>query len=352
MVLSAIVCGGAAASPHQYKAIWGPVERNGVSQFPIYARLGVGIFEMTVRWDQVAPARPKRASSASDPVYRWPAEVDEAIREARRYGIRLSVMVIGAPRWANGNRPWNWAPERAHDFATFVAAASRRWPSVHLWMIWGEPTKAANFQPLIPDHGRPLRGRGLGPPRRYAEILDLSYGALKRVSRRNLVIGGNSYTVGEVAPLRWIAALRLPGGKPPRMDLYGHNPFTRREPSLQGAPLGHGYADFSDLPRLARWVDHYLRRRARAPRPRLFLSELTLPTDHPNHEFNFWLDRSVQARWLGDALGIAHTWKRIYSLGYLSLYDDPPLPDGREVARGLLDDRGNPKPSFLSFQHA
>src|SRR5207248_789168 len=57
-------------------------------------------------------------------------------------------------------------------------------------------------------------------PHVYAQMLDASYGALKRASKRNLVIGGNTYTTGDVSTREWINYLRLPNGRPPRMDLY------------------------------------------------------------------------------------------------------------------------------------
>ena len=166
---------------------------------------------------------------------------------------------MGTPRWANGGRSARWAPTSPRDFARFLTAASRRYPAVRHWMVWGEPTKASVFQPLRPDHGRPLKGAGLRGPRRYARMLDAAYVALKAVRRSNLVIGGNTFTVGTVTPLRWIQALRLPNGRPPRMDLYGHNPFTARRPRLSQPPLGRGFADFGDLDTLARWLDRYLR---------------------------------------------------------------------------------------------
>ena len=82
--------------------------------------------------------------------------------------------------------------------------------------------------------------------------------------------------------------------------MYGHNPFTIRRPDLR-QPLfrpGTGYADFSDLDALMRWLDRHGYRDRRGKRLRLFLSEWTLPTDHANHEFNFWMTHEVQARWL------------------------------------------------------
>lgn len=327
--------------------MWGPVERDGVSQFPVYADLGVGLYQTTVFWSSVAPTRPANPSDPADPAYQWPADVDRAIAEGARHGIEVAVMLIGAPPWANGGKEWRYAPKRPADFADFAAAASRRWPGVRHWIIWSEPSKADNFQPLAPDRGRPLRTRRqTRGPRLYARMLDASYAALKRVSPSDLVIGGNTFTVGTVRPLHYLRAMRLPNGKPPRMDLYGHNPFSLREPNLRARPLGNGYADFNDLDTFARALDRNLRRRG----IRFFLSEFTLPTDHSNHEFNFWLSQEVQARWIGKALRITRDFKRIYTLGYLGLYDDEERLDGMQVERGLLRRDGTPKPAYAAFR--
>jgi hypothetical protein len=339
------------AAVSRKKAIWGPVERNGQSQFGIYADLGVGILELRLNWASVAPTRPARPRDPADPAYRWPSAIDEAVSEGGPRGIAVALLVIGTPPWANGGRPPRFAPTHAADLAGFVEAASRRYPAVRHWMIWSEPTKATNFQPLAPDHRRPLRGRALRGAQLYARMLDASYGALKRVNSRNLVIGGNTFTVGTVSPLRWIQALRLPNGRPPRMDLYGHNPFTARRPLLSQSPLGMGFADFGDLDTLAAWLDRYLRRsRPDGKRLRLFLSEFSLPTDHPNFEFSFYVTRATQARWITDALRVDRGWSRIYTLGYLGLYDDAIRPAGDQVERGLLQRDGTPKPAYEAFK--
>jgi hypothetical protein len=329
--------------------MWGPVEVNGVSQFPVYADLGVGIWQTSLAWDKVAPTRPADPRNPRDPAYHWPTVIDQAASEGARYGIRVSVILTHSAPWANGGREPRWAPNRPDDFAAFAQAAARRYPTVHLWMVWGEPTKSQNFQPLTPDGDRRLHGSGLRGPHLYARILNASYGALKRVSRKNLVIGGNTFTVGTVTPRRWIQALRLPNGRPPRMDLYGHNPFSVRRPNLKRRPLGRGFADFSDLDELNRWVDHNLRRRG-TKRLRLFLSEFSLPTDHSNHEFNFYVSHRTQASWLSSAMRIVrrHSW--IYTFGYLALTDDDLRPDGLQVERGLIDRSGRRKPAYDAFR--
>ena len=333
------------------KSIWGPVRVNGVSQFPIYRDLGATMYQVTLSWAQTAPTRPRRPKKARDPAYQWPAELDDAVREARRHRIRVAIQISQTPAWANGGRDVRWAPRRKADFARFAYAASRRYRRVRHWMIWGEPTRRANFKPLLHERrDRPLTRRMKRGPRKYARMLDAAYGALKRRNRRNLVIGGNSFTTGDVSPRNWIRNLRLPNGRPPRMDLYGHNPFTARRPDLSRPPLGHGFADFSDLDTLSRWVDRRLARPRGKRRLRLFLSEMFWPTDHFNHEFNFYVTRRTQADWLADALRISRRWSRIYTFGWFSLYDDPPRPEGDEVNRGLLTHSGRRKPSYRAYK--
>lgn len=322
-----------------------------MSQFPVYDDLGVGIYQTQVRWNEAAPTRPNTPTDPGDPAYRWSAEIDYAIAEARRYGISVSIQLFGAPGWANGGRSPRWAPKKPSDFADFAVAAARRYPDVDLWMIWGEPSRQANFMPLaLQRRGTALSGSERRGPRLYARILDAAYEALKSVSRREVVIGGNTFTTGDISVQSFIKAMKLRNGRPPRMDLYGHNPFTARGPDLRKPPLGFGFADFSDLDTLARWVDRYLARPRGKRRLRFFLSEFFLPTDHPNHEFNFYVSRRTAANWLASALRISRGWSRIYTLGWLGLYDDPRTPAGDEVNRGLIDQDGRRKPAYFVYR--
>jgi hypothetical protein len=355
LVLAALVAlalpAAADAKPSRKKAIWGPATVDGRSQFHYYRDLGAGIWQDSLSWPAVAPRRPAHPRDPADPAYNWPAELGAAIADGRRFGIQTSLTVMFAPRWASGHQGGRWAPKKPSDFADFLYAASARYPSVRHWMIWGEPTRAFNFMPLISEkRDRPLTRRMKRAPHIYARMLDAAYGALKRRSRRNIVIGGNSFTTGDISPLNWIRNLRLPNGRPPRLDLYGHNPFTKRRPVLSGPALGHGFADFADLDLLARWVDRWLARPRGKRHIKLFLSELFWPTDHPNHEFDFWVERWRAAAWLTDALRVTRRWSRVYTLGWFSLYDDPPNPEGDEVNRGLLTYRGRKKPAYFAYK--
>ena len=339
-----------AAKQTTKKSMWGPVTLNGKSAFPIYKDLGVKIFQTSLRWHDVASRRPVLAANPKDPAYRWSATLDYAVRQARRNKIRVLVSVSGTPAWANGGKDPRWAPTRAKDFANFMKAASRRYPYVGYWMIWGEPMRQDNFMPIRHEkRGRKLNRKQRRGPQRYAQLLDAAYGAIKGVRRRDKVVGGNTFTTGDISAKNWVRYMRLPGGRRARMDYWGHNPFGPRKPDLSDPALGSGFADFGTLDTMARWLDRWQRRGIK-----LFLSEYTLPTDHANHEFNFYAPRRVQAQFATAALRIARRWKRIYTLGWHALTDEPPNGrnggHGNETHRGLMTHDGKRKRAYRAFK--
>ena len=350
VAILALACSPAAAlrASSGKKAIWGPVTVGGRSEFPVYNQLGVEIFEMDLNWSAIAPTAPQHVTDPTDPAYVWPADVTYAIQQAARYHMRVMLQAIGTPAWANGRRAWNYPPTRVSAFAQFLTAASRRYPTVHLWMIWGEPDRRANFalDVRVRARVRRLTPAQAHAPHVYAQMLDAGYGALKSVSPRNLVIGGDTYTWGDIPVRLWIENLRLPNGRPPRMDLFGHNPFGYRDPNLADPPSPRGAFDFSDLGRLSRLVDRNLARRGDVIN--LFLSEWTIPTSRLDDEFNFYVTPAVQARWIRDAWRIVRRSSFIYALGWIHLQDDLP---GRGSSGGLLDYRGLPKPGYYAFKN-
>jgi len=326
------------------KAMWGPAIHDGASLFPTYRDLGIKIYEDDLHWASIALRRPRSPTNPNDPAYAWPAEVTQAVAEAKRYHMQVALQIIGAPPWANGGKPWNWAPIHAQDYANFAIAAAKRYPSVHLWMIWGEPSRSQDFKPEYP--AKPLsklNAKQRIAPHLYAGILDAAYGALKSVSHSNLMIGGMTYSGGEISTQQWIENLRLPDGKPPRLDMYGHNPFSVRAPSLSNPPSRDQGVDFSDLGRLSKLVDRYLGRPGN-PDPKLFISEWTVPTK-VDQEFNFYVEPLLQAQWITDGLRIAEGLPSIYAVGWIHLYDEPPTSYG-----GLLETDGAKKPGYAAWK--
>jgi hypothetical protein len=330
----------AAPAQAALKSMWGPATLpDGSSAFPTYKRLGVQVLQHQLSWRDVATARPKHPRDPRDPAYHWPSSLDAVVAEADRNHIRSAIMVKRTPDWANGNRGEQWVPTRLRDYADFMAAAARHYPTVHLWMIWGEPTRGDSFKPMPPNATR--------GPRIYARMLDQAYGALKGVSRRNTVIGGMTWTVGVVSATKFVRWMRLPNGKPPRLDWFGHNPFSVRFPRLSKPTYSAKVRDMSDVDTLYQEVKRAYRGRKT---PRLWLSEFTVSARRNNRAFAYHVSERGQARWLTAAYKIACGHRYIAGLGWYTLLDEPDPVEG--LTSGVLDATGKPKPDFESYRKA
>jgi hypothetical protein len=336
----------AAAPQTLKKSVLGAPAQNGTDLLPAYRDLGVGVWQTSLRWDTVALSRPASPTDPSDPAYLWPPELGPAIDEAVSLGMQVSITLSATPRWANGGLSPRWVPTNPTDFANFAAATSKKYPSVHLWMIWGEPNRSANLAPFTGSRPTgPLTPAQQLAPHNYAQILDASYGALKSVNPANLVIGGNTYLSGGtnvIQPYQWIKNLVLPDGSRPRLDMYGHNPYGYRRPSLKGPPSHGGQVDFVDLPRLVKAID-----RVFPNTPPLFLSEWGVQASKTGKrsDLGFALTFKRQAKWIHDAFRIARGWDRVYTMGWPHAVATEISPNG-----GLLDINGNPTPTYYAFK--
>lgn len=332
------------------KAIWGPIQLelgqggcggpDRCSAFPYYKELGVDVFQFQIEWNEVAPTKPNNPTDPNDPAYWWSSDFDLAVSDAAQHGIELAVMIKGSPRWANGGLESNWAPQ-AGAFADFATAVARKFPSIDLWMIWGEPTRVRNFMP-----------QGRDGARRYARVLDAAYGALKQVERDNVVIGGMTLSGGFTVPPVWIKQMRLPGGRPPRMDWYGHNPFERRTPRLSDHPTrarGGRKRGLNDVDTL--WGElkraYSGVRGANAPR-KLWLSEFTVQSDAPSWAFPFYVSRPEQARRLSRSYALARSIPYVQGMGWFTLTDYPWGPN--TPTWGLMTYPGERKPAYQAYR--
>lgn len=127
----------------------------------------MSIYQLDMSWAAVAPTRPGHPTDPSDPAYHWPAQVGEAVTQARRFHMRVLLQLTAAPAWGNGGKGSSWAPLHPPDFAAFATAASRRYPRVRLWMVRGEPARSGNFEPLVGASPRtPALPLGMDDPHR------------------------------------------------------------------------------------------------------------------------------------------------------------------------------------------
>lgn len=325
------------------KAIWGPTTLpDGSSAFGLYDELGVDTLQLSISWPGVAPVRPAAPRDPADPAYRWPPEIAAAAAEAAARGMNLALLVAQSPPWANGGREPIWAPGDPQDFADFMTAAARRYPSVRRWMIWGEPNKGERFQPNAVDD--PIGART------YAPLLDAAYVALKGASTDNVVIGGMTWTGDTVKPADFVRWMRLPSGRSPRLDWFGHNPFPYRFPDLSKPPNG-GFRDMSDVDTLGDEVDEAYGRSASNPVP-LWLSEYTIQSGRGSAVFATFVSETDQARYVSEGYTIADDLgDQVAGLGWFALLDEPEAPP-QSANWGVLTYGLRRKPAFAALRDA
>jgi hypothetical protein len=365
MMLATVPAAGAAE-----KSIWGPstlpvgsancpTGPDPCSAFPIYKQLGADNYQFQLPWDSVALSKPANPRDPNDPAYKWPAFADYDVQQAGALGISLAVLVQRTPSWANGGQSSSVAPTNPQDYADFLFAASRRYPSITRWEIWGEPSYGINFQPMPPNS--PVG------PRLYATLLDAAYAALKQANPANLVIGGMTLNGGGPVStpdfVRWLRVGKGKKARPPRMDLWGHNPFEARFPNIKKKPIGK-FRGLDDVDTLYREIQRAYGvgtngkgKKASAARkglkpPKLWLSEWTILSEQsPNLFGGFHVTPAQQAAYITAAYRMVRKLKYVKALGWFRLDDEP---DNGHIgaAWGLLTPDGTRKPSFDAYAAA
>ena len=216
-------------------------------------RAGARIVRITLDWSLVAPAGPVKppgfdAADPADPGYRW-GYVEDAVRDAARRRLRIVLLIVRAPAWAEGpNRPADappgfWLPDPT-ELGAFVRAAARRFsgffpdpktpgdglteaggslPRVRFWQIWDHPNGGATLQPADAaiEH--------------YRRMLDSASRAVKRVAGENTVVAGATPRAGGIPALVfWRRLLSAPA----RFDVAAYS----------GAPsTSHGLGNLAPL---------------------------------------------------------------------------------------------------------
>jgi hypothetical protein len=325
----------------------GAAIRGGRTIFPELRKLRARVWSGGLSWASTAPTRPADPTSADDPAYQWPQALQRELAAVRANKIEPILNVSGFPSWANGGRSPEWAPTRPRDFADFMGAAVRKYPQVRRWIIISEPSTLYNL--------RPQGGNGRVAPRLYARLLDAAYAAMHRARRNVVVIGGGVHPYGlndqyTTAPDTFLANMRLPNGRPPRLDLFAVNPYTERplDLKLRKRPLR---VDFDDLDWLIRQLDRIWPRR----HLRILVDEFGWNTEHEALGWLYVVPRRKQASDLRKAYALAAKLRRVDTMCWFLLYDSPPSRNSSQWLNwttGLRTWDGIRKPSWNAFVNA
>jgi hypothetical protein len=292
-----------------------------------FKRLGVPLVRYTLHWNQIAPRRPKDATSPRDRAYNW-RRPDRVLRGLRRYGLTPVLTLVGTPAWANGGRAPNFAPPHPRDFERFATAAARRYPWVRYWLIWNEPNKRLWL--------RPTRA-GI-----YVQhLLNPGYEGIHAVLPRARVGGGVTAPrggLGGVAPVVWLRGMAAAHAE---LDAYAHHPY----PSSPGeTPSSGGCKNcpsitMATIPKLLILVRRYF-----GPKP-VWLTEYGYQTRPPDEFLGVPLKR--QATLLSLAAMRAWRLPRVTMLIQYLYRDETAIS---RFQTGLEFADGRTKPSLQSFK--
>jgi hypothetical protein len=290
-------------------------------------KLGVPLVRFSIRWNQVAPRRPKDATSPRDRAYDW-RRSDKILRGLRRHGLTPVVTLVGTPAWANGGRAPNYAPPRPRDFRRFATATARRYPWVRYWLIWNEPNKRLWL--------RPTRARIY-----VQHLLNPGYEGIHAVLRHARVGGGVTGPrggAGGVSPTAWVRGMWAAGAK---FDAYAHHPYPS---SPAETPSSGGCRDCPSITMATIRKLLILVRRSFGPKP-VWLTEYGYQTKPPDTILG--VPPKTQATLLSLAAMRAWRLPRVTML-IQYLYRDEPQLHRFQTGLVYIDDRW--KPSLQAFK--
>jgi len=202
-----------------------------VQNLKLVRDLGFGWAQVFVPWAAVEPEE-------SGP-RRWGA-VDDLIKTARRYNVRLLARVDRPPDWARepGTSPTGPVRrDRLDRWAGFLEALAQRGAGViQAYEIWNEPNLSWEWGGLLPD------------PPRYVEILRTAYAAIKRGDPNAVVVAAAMATTGPRGedPIAWDDLLYIErmyqAGAKEFFDALGTNPHGFGYPPEQDPGAVNGLA--------------------------------------------------------------------------------------------------------------
>jgi hypothetical protein len=292
-----------------------------------FKRLGVPIVRFTLRWNRIAPSRPKNPTSPRDRAYDWRGP-DRVLRGLRRHGLTPVVTLVGTPAWANGGRGPNFAPPRPRDFRRFATAAARRYPWVRYWLIWNEPNKRLWL--------RPTRAAIY-----VRHLLNPGYEAIHGVLPHARVGGGVTGprgAAGGVAPVTWVRGMAAARAK---FDAYAHHPYPL---TPSETPSSGGCRDCPSITMATIRKLLILVRRSFGPKP-VWLTEYGYQTKPPDTFLG--VPPKTQATLLSLAAMRAWRLPRVTML-IQYLYRDEPILSRFQTGLVFVDGRW--KPSLQGFR--
>ena len=288
------------------------------------------------------PTRPEQPSRPERP--RLPLETDRRMSSTRRrdYPLELAAMLTGR-RLGQRRTAVDLGSQEPRGLRQLRLRRRQALSGHPPWMIWGEPSRR-----------RKLPAAEAEQPGRAADLRRISRSRptapSSRPDRRNIVIGGMTLNGGTLKPPQVVECMKLKNGRPPRMDLWGDNPFDARYPaSRRRHRSGASAASTTSTPCTTK--SPATTGAATARSLRLWISEWTIVSDRPLQLFSgFYVSRKAQAQRLKRRIHDRGTDALRRRHGLVHAAGRAPRRRAKQAGWGLLDAAGNPKPSFFAYK--
>ena len=290
--------------------------------------IGVRVVRFSVRWDQVARAKPAAPADPTDPAYDW-STTDPVLEALHAAGIDVLIQLVGTPKWANGNHPNNYAPTSATTFRDFATAAATQYPWVKRWLIWNEPNQVRWLRPTSPSVYT-------------TRLLNPAYAAIHAAIPGAQVAGGGTAprgATGGVSPTAWLLGMHAAHA---RLDAYAHNPYPLNPKSESPLSGGCGHCTTITMATIDKLVGLVSRS---WPRARIWLTEYGYQSNPPDRVLGVPL--AQQAQYIGEGAYAAYKTPRVDLLIHFLYRDEP------QIARfqsGLVTLTNAQKPAYNAFE--
>jgi len=306
---------------------------------------GASLIHTTANWATMAPTRPVNAADGEDPAYRI-SDLDELVRNAGKFGLRVMIDITGTPKWANGGKTPNHMPRRLADFTAFAKMLANRYDGtvdgqgyVGLWSVWNEPNIELFLTPQYV-------GKKIVSPTNYAKLYKAAYAGIKAGNLRAQVAIGETSARGRDIPKKGVSATVAPGTfarlvartKGLKFDAWAHHPYPTSPnlPPLQKVRWPN--VTLGQMPKFETSIDAWFHRR-NIP---VWITEYGHETK-PGEPHG--VSNSTQAKYAKQALAIARADIRVQMFVWFTIKDTP----GNPWQSGLFSRTGSVKPAYAAF---
>jgi hypothetical protein len=308
------------------------------NQLKAIKQLGFSSVRFTISWYVVQPHDAKS--------YDWKL-YDRTVEAASHAGLKSLVIINYTPAWARlpaCARSAYCAPARPTAFATFAAAAAKRYSTqgVHSYEIWNEENIHSFWQPTP-------------SPEAYVSLLKAAYPAIKKADPYATVVLGSMSGVsvassGYMEPRDYLAGL-YKNGIQPYFDALGYHAYTFPELPDEFDSGKNAWAKISTAtPSLRSIMQSH-----GDVRKKIWITEVGAPTNGPGSSVDSSAERTrttdhvsqdLQAKIAKQVLYNSTHTPGIGALYWYTYQDKGARTDSSENFYGLLANNGTPKSSL------